>query len=215
MSASARVVRIGASLRARTMARATARAWRSSPSVAMIVGEVALGGRAPPRRRRSVLRRPCACRADRRGGRRSRARPHRAASTRRRDRARRRRPRSWPHVCATRIELGEAVLDQREPAAGCSAQTGAARDRALVAIDRRSRAHRPPRGSPAIAAGAEGRVDIDAAVAHVEELDRGGGRARECDEPVRQRQQVLLSLPAIIPVLRADLPPRPGSQAAS
>src|SRR5262245_22316644 len=36
ISASARVVRMGASVRARTIARATARAWRSSPSIVMI-----------------------------------------------------------------------------------------------------------------------------------------------------------------------------------
>ena len=57
------------------------------------VGEIALARGVDHIGGARALRRSCACRADRRGGTRSRVRPCRAASTRRRDRARRRRRR--------------------------------------------------------------------------------------------------------------------------
>ena len=87
------------------------------------------------------------------------------------------------------FQIGEPVLDQIEPALGLLDQIGAARDRALVAIDaddagagRRqdraaySRRHRRSRRRKVR------RRERQA-------IRRRGGRAREYDEPIRQRQR--------------------------
>ena len=66
-----------------------------------------------------------------------------------------------------------------------------------------------------VAAGAEGGVDIDAAVARLEEVDRGTAEHGNVTSQSASDSRGVLSLPVIIPVLRADLPPLPGSRAAS
>ena len=117
------------------------------------------------------LRRPCACRADRRGGTRSRARRCRAASRRRRDRARRRRPLDARHRArsASRLENRSSISVSRPPA--CSTRSAPERDRGLIAVDADHLAIGGRKNGARIAAGAEGAVDIDAAVADVEEFD--------------------------------------------
>ena len=66
------------------------------------------------------------------------------------------------------IEIGKPLLDQREAAIGGLHQIRAGRDRALVAIDADNFAIGGGEDGARIAAGAEGGVDIDAAVMHVE-----------------------------------------------
>src|SRR5262249_56248355 len=68
-------------------------------------------------------------------------------------------------------KIGETVLDYYEPPAACLDQGGAARDRALVAVDRDHVAIGGGEDFPGIAAGAKGCVDVDTAVAHREILD--------------------------------------------
>ena len=75
-------------------------------------------------------------------------------------------------VARDRVEIGKAVFDQREPAVRRLHQVGAERDRALVAVDADHFAVGGGEDRAAIAAGAESRVDIDAAVMHVEEVER-------------------------------------------
>ena len=70
------------------------------------------------------------------------------------------------------VEIGEAVLDQSEPAAGLLDEIGAERDRRLVAVDADDLAVGGGEDGARIAAGAEGAVDIDAAVTHAEVLER-------------------------------------------
>ena len=72
------------------------------------------------------------------------------------------------------VEIGEAIFDQHEPSIRRLHQVRAQRDSALVAIDADDFAIGRDQDRARIAAGAESRVDIDAAVANTEELDRGG-----------------------------------------
>ncbi len=175
MSASARVVSIARSSRALTIARATARAWCSSPSVAMMAARSRSLGARRRHRRRSDRRGPCACRAVRRAGTKIRARLRRAASTKRRDRTRRRRPRPRRR---RRRSIPDWRSDPRPGRAGPalrSTSAGALRDRALVAVDAdHARAGRR-QDRARIAAGAERRVDIEAAVTHAEPVDGAAG----------------------------------------
>ena len=76
------------------------------------------------------------------------------------------------------FEIGETVLDQDQPAFGARHQVEARGNRALVAINADDVAVCGGEDRARIAAGAEGRVDIDAAVADVEEFDRGAAEHR-------------------------------------
>ena len=69
-------------------------------------------------------------------------------------------------------EIGKAVLDQRQPARGAFDQLEAAGNRRAVAIDRDDAGSRHIQDRAAVAAGAEGGVDIDAAIARARDLDR-------------------------------------------
>ena len=71
------------------------------------------------------------------------------------------------------FEIGEAILDQRQPPAGRIHQIGAARDRLLVAIDADHWQFGGGENGAGIAAGAERAVDVDAAVTRREKLDDG------------------------------------------
>ena len=172
ISASARVVWIGASRRAATMARATARAWRSSPSVAMMVARsrseaaattsAALGPSRPMRMSSGP-----SCRKEN---------PRSASSSCIEETPRSKTTpstASWPRSARHRLQIGELVLHQNEPAAGRLHQVGAARDRALVAVDADDVASGRGEDCAAVAAGAEGGVDVDAALTDLEEFDRG------------------------------------------
>src|SRR5262249_56625257 len=77
-----------------------------------------------------------------------------------------------------RFEIGEFVLHQDEPAAGLAHEVGAARDRALVTVDADDVAVRRRADIAGVAAGTEGRVDIDAAGADRAEFHLGA-RAHE------------------------------------
>ena len=74
-----------------------------------------------------------------------------------------------------RVEIGEAVLDQRQPAFACSDQREAARDRAAVAVDADHAAVGGIENRARMSAGAERAVDVDAAVARREILERLAG----------------------------------------
>ena len=69
-------------------------------------------------------------------------------------------------------EVGESVLDQGQPAVGLVDQIEAAGNRRPVAVDADDPGSRDSEDRAAVAAGAEGRVDIDAAVPGSEHLDR-------------------------------------------
>src|SRR5262245_56859244 len=72
-----------------------------------------------------------------------------------------------------RIEIGELVLDQREPPADLQHQTGAVRNRGVVAVNADHLCIGCCKNRLGITAGAERTVEIDAARSHVELLDRG------------------------------------------
>ena len=80
---------------------------------------------------------------------------------------------AWPNFSRDAVERGEALLDQRQSAIGRLHQIGAVRHRALVAVDADDLRIGGREDRAAVAAGAEGAVDIDAAVADVEQLERG------------------------------------------
>ena len=69
-------------------------------------------------------------------------------------------------------EIGEAVLDQGQPAAGTVDQIEAAGNGGTVAVDADDAGSRHREDGAAVAAGPKGGVDIDAAVAGLEHLDR-------------------------------------------
>ena len=69
-------------------------------------------------------------------------------------------------------EVGEAVLDQGQPAVRPVDQIEPAGNRRPVAVDADDAGSRDIEDRAAVAAGAEGRVDIDAAVTGREHLDR-------------------------------------------
>ena len=71
------------------------------------------------------------------------------------------------------IERGEARLHELEPAFRAFDKTRAMRDRALVAVDADHAAIGGVEHHARVAAGAEGAVDIDAAVLEIEEAERG------------------------------------------
>ena len=68
-------------------------------------------------------------------------------------------------------EIGEAVLDQRQPARGAFDQLGAACDGSAVAIDRNQPGSRNIEDGAAVAARAEGGIDINTALARREMVD--------------------------------------------
>ena len=80
---------------------------------------------------------------------------------------------SQPAARAIGFEIGEAVLDQREPAVRGRHEIGAERERMRVAVDGDDLAIRGVEDCARVAAGAEGGVDIDAAVFDIEEVERG------------------------------------------
>ena len=113
----------------------------------------------------------------------------RAASTKRRDRTRRRRRAASPRRATIVFQIGETILDQIEPALRLAATRSAPRAmRLLIAVDADHARTGGRQDRARITAGAERGIDIDAAVAHAEPRRRRGGRARERDGPVRQRQ---------------------------
>ena len=135
MSASAAVVRIGAAPRALTMARATAREWRSSPRMKMMLARSRSPAAATTSAALGALARPCACRAARRGGRKSRARRVSSCMEETPRSSTTPSTASKPAVARDRVEIGKAVFDQRQAAVRRLHQVGAERDRALVAVD--------------------------------------------------------------------------------
>src|SRR5262249_56304614 len=71
-----------------------------------------------------------------------------------------------------RLQVGEFVFHQGEPAAGRAHEVGAARDRIVIAIDADDVAVCGRENCTAVAADTEGGVDIDTARAHIETFDR-------------------------------------------
>lgn len=69
-------------------------------------------------------------------------------------------------------EIRETVLDQRQPAGGTLDQLGATGDRRAIAIDRDQAGSRHVEYRSAITTGAERRINIDAALARREMIDR-------------------------------------------
>ncbi len=170
------------------MARATPREWRSSPSWKMMSARSrsdacattsAALGPSPPMRMSS-------------GPSSRNEKPRSASSSCIEDT-----PRSsttpstaaWPNFSATRSSSEKRVLDQRQPPAGRLDQTGAVRDRALVAVD----------ADDLRIGGGEDRAAYSRRRRKCRRYRRRrrarsatrapAARARECDGPVRQRQQ--------------------------
>ena len=121
--------------RALTMARATAREWRSSPRMKMMLARSRSLARGDHIGRARRPRRPCACRAARRGGRKSRARRVSSCMEETPRSSTTPSTASKPALARDRVEIGKAILDQRQPAVRRLHQVGAERDRALVAVD--------------------------------------------------------------------------------
>ena len=71
------------------------------------------------------------------------------------------------------VQRGEARLHEFEPALGAFDEVRALRDRALVAIDADHAAIGGLEHQARVTAGAEGAVDINAAVLEIEEIQRG------------------------------------------
>ena len=111
---------------------------RSSPKWKNMSASSASAARVDEVGGAGARRAPCACRAARRGGTRSRARPRRAASTRRRCRARRRRRRRRSRLRDDSVEVAEAACDELEPALACSTSRRRRRSH-RVAVDARRR----------------------------------------------------------------------------
>ena len=86
------------------------------------------------------------------------------------------------------VEIGEAVFDQRQPAVRRLHQVRAQRDGVLVAVDADDLAIGRGQDGARIAAGAEGGIDIDAAVTNVEELDCGAAEHGNVVGAIHQRQ---------------------------
>ena len=76
-----------------------------------------------------------------------------------------------PTAFHNRFQFRKAILDQFEAALRLRHEIGAARDRALVAIDTDDACSRRREDQARVAAGAEGGVDIDAAGTDTEQLD--------------------------------------------
>ena len=74
-----------------------------------------------------------------------------------------------------RAQIGEFVLDQDEPAAGCCSEFGAACDRARITVNADDAAIGGSEDGTGVSAGAKGGIDIDALTADAEEFDRGAG----------------------------------------
>ena len=81
------------------------------------------------------------------------------------------------------IEMGELVFDQREAALRGLHQIGTAGNRGLIAVDTDDLTLGGGKDGAAIAAGAEGAVDIDAFMTDVQEI--GSGPTQHRDVPVR------------------------------
>ena len=73
--------------------------------------------------------------------------------------------------CANLGQIGKAVLDQRQPAVRLIHQIEPGRDRCAVAVDADHPCAGEIENGPAVAAGPEGGVDIDAAIAGLEHFD--------------------------------------------
>ena len=93
-----------------------------------------------------------------------------------------------PGFARDRVEIGEAVLDQRQAAVGLIDQIGTKRDGGLVTVNADHFTIGGRKDRARIAARAKGAIDIDAAVTRLGGNRPPGGRARECGGPVRQRQ---------------------------
>ena len=79
---------------------------------------------------------------------------------------------SRPCAAADVGEIGKAILDQGQPAIRTINQIESTGNRRAVAIDADHPGSRHSQDRAAVAAGAEGGVDIDAAVARLQHLDR-------------------------------------------
>ena len=76
-----------------------------------------------------------------------------------------------PGIARDGVEIGKSVFDQGQAAARLLDQVRAQRDRGLIAVDADHLAVGGRKNGARIAAGTEGAVDIDAAVADIEETD--------------------------------------------
>ena len=128
------------------------------------------------------------------------------------------------------IEIGEAVLDQRQPALRAALKVLTQRQRTGVAVDADDLAVGRGENDARIAAGAEGGVDIDAAVTDIEEFDRGAAEhgnvagwsasdsrkavaaRRHSRAPVPWAPSSLLSARTFWVASASSLRKRPGSQ---
>src|SRR4029079_13055476 len=87
------------------------------------------------------------------------------------------------------VKIGKAVFDQGQAAARLLDQVRTQRDRSLIAVDAADLAVGGGKNGARIAAGAEGAVDIDAAVAHIKETDRVAAEPRSGESRAAGRHQ--------------------------
>ena len=167
--------RSAASARACTMARATSRAKRSSPSVAMMCGEIALGGRvhqiggARPVAAHAHVERAVVAEREAALG---LIELHRRDAEIEHDAVDRRDGRDCARPCS-RSEKRSSTSVSRPCAASTS--SSAARDRVAVAVDADDARAAAAQDRARVAAGAERAVDIDAAVARLQVLEHLAG----------------------------------------
>src|SRR5262249_11500888 len=87
-------------------------------------------------------------------------------------------------IAGARFKTPEAPPHQSEPAPRLPDQIGAAGDRALIAVDADHACTRGVQDRARVTAGAEGRIDVDAAVMHREPrddaADEHGNMRRRC-----------------------------------
>ena len=77
-----------------------------------------------------------------------------------------------PELARDGVEIGEIRLDQRQPSRRALDQIGPERDRGRIAVQSENFYIAGREHGAGMAAGSEGRVDIEAALAHGQQLDR-------------------------------------------
>ena len=118
-----------------------------------------------------------------------------------------------PGIVRDGFEIGKAVFDQGQAAGRLLDQVRAQRDRGLIAVDADHLAVGGRKNGARIAAGTEGAVDIDAAVADIEEAnsmaaEHGNVEGRSAPATAEP------PLPTITPALQARCAPPPGNSVA-
>ena len=210
ISASAAVVSMACSSRALTIARATARAWFSSPSVPMMAAR----SRALALATMSAALGPCRPMRMSSGPSSRNEKPRAASSSLHRRHAEIEHDAVRRRGAGNGVQIREAVFDEFQPAVRGLDQRRALRDGGLIAVDADHARSGRVQDQARVAAGAERRVDIKSAVMDAEPVDGAaaehGNMTGKATSDRLAASDSPLSLPVIIPVLQAALPPPSG-----